>query len=188
MPYIQGAGEWLSHFKVAFDRFQVITDTQQCHFLAQCAAETGEFQHLEESLNYSATRLMAVWPARFNSPEVATVYASNPARLGNLIYQGKYGNDTPGDGYKYRGRGCFMTTFKANYATLQKALGLPIVSSPGLLLTPQNAVNAAGAFWQEHKLNTLADIGDLVGITRAINGGVNGLGQRAMYLSRLEQT
>jgi hypothetical protein len=40
------------------------------------------------------------------------------------------------------------------------------------------AFQTAGWFWSSRNLNPLADRGDLNGVTRAINGGLNGLANR----------
>lgn len=129
---------------------------------------------------------MVVWPSRFKSAEVAAVYAHKPEQLANLIYSGRDGNSEFGDGWRYRGRGCFMTTGRANYLAVQKGLDLPVIDQPELLTQPQHALESAALFWSEHKLNALAEAGDIVAVTRAINGGITGLGQRQMYLNRFQ--
>lgn len=187
MPFLQDPDALESTVKSTLPRFGVLSDAQTAHFLAQCAAESGELQHLTEDLNYSAIRLLAVWPNRFKDIETAALYAHNPEKLANLVYGGRLGNTEYGDGWRYRGRGCFNSTGRANYLAVQKGLNLPVIDMPDLLGQMPGALQSAALYWSEHKLNMLADIGDLVGITRAINGGINGLGQRAMYLARFQK-
>src|SRR3546814_2906537 len=49
------------------------------------------------------------------------------------------------------------------------------VLQPELLEAPQWAAMSAGAYWDDHELNALADSGDLDRMTRIINGGRHGL-------------
>ena len=87
-----------------------------------------------------------------------------------------------GDGFKYRGRGLIQITGRANYAACGEALGLDLVNEPELLEQPQHAAMSAAWFWSSRGLNTLADQGDLLKITKRINGGTNGLADRqALY-------
>lgn len=87
------------------------------YILATAHHETGaRFAPIEENLNYSAKRLMQVWPKRFPSLAAANPYANNPERLANSVYGGRLGNDEPGDGFRYRGRGFVQITGKDNYA------------------------------------------------------------------------
>src|SRR3546814_15671716 len=58
------------------------------------------------------------------------------------------------------------------------------VLQPELLEAPQWAAMSAGAYWDDHELNALADSGDLDRMTRLINGGRHGLAARkARYSS-----
>lgn len=46
---------------------------------------------------------------------------------------------------------------------------------------------SAGWFWQKEGLNSLADKGDLLAITKRINGGTSGFdGRKALYERALE--
>jgi len=86
------------------------------YIMATAHHETGaRFAPVEENLNYSAKRLMQVWPSRFPSLAAANPYANNPERLANSVYGGRLGNTSSGDGWRYRGRGLVQITGKANY-------------------------------------------------------------------------
>lgn len=87
------------------------------YIMATAHHETGaRFEPVEENLNYSAKRLMQVWPKRFPSIVAANPYANNPQRLANSVYGGRMGNTAPDDGWRYRGRGLVQITGKTNYA------------------------------------------------------------------------
>lgn len=96
----------------------------------------------------------------------------------------KLGNLLPGDGYKYRGRGYIQITGRANHRRVAQALSIDCLNHPELLELPVNAARSAGWYWTEHKLNPLADDGDLLTVTIKINGGTNGLPSRAAYYAK----
>jgi putative chitinase len=106
--------------------------------------------------------------------------------IGNRIYANRYGNgsEASGDGFKYRGRGLIQITFKDNYEAIGDSLDIDLVSYPAQLLRSELAALSAALYWHAHGCNELADAGDIRGITRAINGGYNGLKQRLMYTAK----
>ncbi len=151
-------------------------------FVAQIIHETGKLERLEENLNYRAERLCRVWPSRFKTVESAQPYAGQPAKLAERVYGGRLGNDQPGDGLKYRGRGHIMATGKNNYELLQAAIGEPLVDMPELLSTPRVALKASIAWWEREIPDTI--IGNAKLVSRRVNGGSVGLEER-IELSRL---
>lgn len=156
------------------------------HFLAQVAHESGGFTKLEEDLSYSAPRLMAVWPKRFPTISIARGYERQPYALAEKVYGNRLdlGNSKPGEGWKYRGRGLIGITGKANYEEHEKASGLPLVENPALASEPDEATRIALAYWRSRGCNMLADADDLEGVTRRVNGGRNGLEDRARWLAK----
>ena len=82
---------------------------------------------------------------------------------------------------RFRGRGLIQITGRTNYTACGKALGLDVLAQPALLEQTVNACRSAGWFWQSRGLNTLADAGDQVAVTRRINGGTNGLAERLAF-------
>jgi predicted chitinase len=104
------------------------------HICARIKAET-KFEDFSEDLDYSAGRLMQVWPKVFTTKVKAAEYAHNPEKLANFIYGGKYGNTEPNDGWTYRGRGGWGVTFKGNYRDMQKDTGIPVLDNPEILAT-----------------------------------------------------
>lgn len=169
----------------AADRFDISSDIRVAAWLAQLAQESGEFHATVENLNYSAEALQRVWPHLFPDG-TADQYAHKPEAIADRAYAGRLGNgdEASGDGWTYRGRGLIQITGKANYAGAGEGLGLDLVGSPELLEQPENAAASAGWFWSAHGLNALADAGDIITITRRINGGVDSLAQRMTYWER----
>lgn len=95
------------------------------------------------------------------------------------------GNVLPGDGVRFKGRGPIQLTGRANYRMAGAALGLPLEANPGLAARHDVGWRIAAWYWSTRGLNTLADRGDFLGITKRINGGYNGLAARQHYLARL---
>lgn len=162
------------------------------HFMAQLLHESGALEKEVENLNYSARRLVQVWPWRFkpHGPLNPWLYANNPRKLGNEVYGGRMGNTAPHDGYTYRGRGLLQLTGKGNYATatcrLRRAMpGAPdFAATPDAVLAPVWCLAVAAAEWASRGCNELADADDLEQITRRINGGTIGYPKRQAWLRR----
>jgi putative chitinase len=157
------------------------------HFFAQSAAETGGFERLEESLIYSAKRLMQVWPNRFPTMSSAVPYAGNPGKLAEKVYGGRMGNRRIGDGWKYRGSGLLQSTGRDRYVELQAETGLDVVDHPELLRTFPGALQSACLYWAKRGVNALADRNDIEAVTRAINGGLIGLPDRKVWFARTKR-
>jgi putative chitinase len=113
-------------------------------------------------------------------------YCTTEEYASGLAYEWRadLGNNQPGDGVKFKGRGLIMITGRCNYTRYGKLLGLDLVNKPTLAAEPVNAVSIAIAYWSEHGLNAFADKDDIETITRRINGGLNGLATRQVYLIR----
>lgn len=172
--------KWLDLLNKTFEKYEINTPVRQAAFIGQAQHESNNFKSLEEGLNYSASRLMAVWPSRFPSLDVANQYANNPEKLANKVYGGRadLGNTEDGDGYKFHGRGIFQLTGRSNYTVCGLALGKPFAEHPELLLDPENACLSAGWFWNKRGLNSVADDQYWELLTKRINGGLNGLQDR----------
>jgi putative chitinase len=87
-------------------------------------------------------------------------------------------DESSGDGYRFRGRGCIQTTGHANYFHAGQALGVDFVMQPDLVATPKYAALTAGFYWSTHNLNALSEAGDDVACCKRINGGTIGLDDR----------
>lgn len=134
------------------------TPSRMAHFLAQIAHESGESRYCEE-------------------------IASGEAYEGRADLR----NTQPGDGKRFKGRGLIQLTGRSNYKKYGDARNKDYTTDnhANLLATdPHTAVDVSCWFWVEHDLNTLADRDDVMAVTRAINGGYNGLEDRKAKLAR----
>jgi len=168
------------------DKYEINTPERVAGFLAQTGHESGGFRFTSEDLHYRAEALTRVWPTRF-PPGIAESYAMQPERIANRAYADRMGNgdEASGDGWKYRGRGLIQLTGKDNYAAFSLDADNEALVNPDLVAEPELAALSAGWFWLRNGLNALADNRDIVGMTRRINGGTNGLDDRQMRYSRL---
>jgi putative chitinase len=135
----------------ALEKYEIDTELRVKHFLGQSSHETDGFATLNE-------------------------YASGRA------YEGRkdLGNTSPGDGPKYKGRGIFQLTGKANYKIFGDKLGVDLVKNPELASDSKWAVLTACEYWKSRKLSDYADKDDIKSITKRINGGYNGLDDRIL--------
>ncbi|MBS5841120.1 MAG: DUF1353 domain-containing protein [Pseudomonas sp.] len=147
------AGVFVPVLNTAMVRFQIVGAKRVAAFIAQVGHESGQLRWVRE-----------IW-----GPTAQQAGYEGRADLGNTV---------KGDGSKYRGRGLIQITGRDNYAACGEALGLDLLSKPELLELPQYAAMSAAWFWSTKGLNTLADKGDFVKITRRINGGLNGQADR----------
>jgi len=112
----------------------------QAAVLSIVGKESG-FIPQNENLNYSAARLLQVFPSTIKTPAQANALANKPELIANTIYGGRYGN-AANEGYKYRGRGYNQITFKDTYRNVGTAIGKDLVANPDLLLDPTIAADA----------------------------------------------
>lgn len=68
------------------------------------------------------------------------------------MYEGRadLGNNQPGDGNKFHGRGYVQTTGRHNYTALSHEIGADCVANPDLLLLPQYAAIALAFYFKGH--------------------------------------
>lgn len=156
----------------AMEEHQINTVTRAAAFLGQLALESGELKHWVELADGSA-------------------------------YEGRasLGNTQPGDGPLYRGRGPIQLTGRANYLAAGEALGVDLVANPELVAQPEHGFRVAAWFWRKGAgmrlsaaarkrlgpgvdLNDVADRGDFLGCTMAINGGETHHDRRLAYTHR----
>ena len=150
-------------------------------FVAQFGHETRGLRDLEEDLDYSAERLMVVWPSRFPTLAAAQPFAHNAETLAERAYGKRMGNIRPGDGWTFRGRGGGVTGREA-YQEVGRIMGQPFEAHPELVATPAGAVTSAIGVWLWKNLSPSADREDVATNTRLLNGGQIGLtARRTLY-------
>jgi len=188
------AGVFLPVLEAAMRDFAIDTPSRIAAFIAQVGHESAQLTRCVENLTYSAQRLAAVWPRRFRSADgsptaLAREVAYQPERIANLVYAGRNGNgeEASGDGWRFRGRGLLQVTGRSNYRSVGEGLEQPFVARPQLLAEPRWACRSAAWWWRRNGLNELADAARFEDITRRINGGVNGLEERAQLWRRAQE-
>src|SRR5262249_6405410 len=161
------------------------TNIRLRHFLAQCVHESAGLKAFEENLNYSEEGLLKVFKKYFDAA-AAHDYARQPERIANRAYASRNGNgdEASGDGWRYRGRGIFQLTGRANYRTIGDRIGAKLEADPDSAAQPDTAVQVAIAFWNSRGLSALADADDVTEITHKINGGEAGLDERKKLLAK----
>ena len=143
----------------AMAEFHIDTAQRQAAFIAQIAHESGQFRYTRE-----------LW-----GPTIAQTRYEGRTDLGNV---------EPGDGKRFMGRGLIQITGRSNYVKCGFALGLDLTAHPEILEEPESACRSAAWFWFNADLNRYADADDFAGLTRRINGGLNGLDDRKHFWAR----
>ncbi len=137
-------------------KHKITTPLRLAHFVAQIAHESASFLYAEEIADGSA-------------------------------YEGRLdlGNTQPGDGRRFKGRGLIQLTGRANYTQYAKESGVDCVANPEIVARDAFiGVDVACWYWDQRRINALADADDVKAVTKAINGGYNGLDDRIQYLAR----
>lgn len=171
---------------------QGITDPkEQAMLLAQVDHESGGFTSLEENLKYRPEVLMKISATarKKGIDAVQSAVTQGPQAVANMMYGGRMGNTDPNDGWQYRGRGLIQLTGKDNYMAAGKALGIDLLNNPDLAARPDIAAKIAVWFWKT-RVGGAAQSGDVVAVTKKINGGTIGLEDRTkkyqMYLAQAQ--
>ncbi len=175
---------YLPFINLSMAYFKINTEARVSMYLAQLAHESTDLTRWVENLNYSAKRLREVWPKRFLTLAVANLYAHNPQKLANYVYNGRMGNRKGSDdGYKYRGQGPIQATGREMFEAITKGLWnllhINFVEQPNLVCDPRYAFYVSAWIFAVNKgCLPLADARDLKGCTLRINGGYTGLQER----------
>ena len=176
---------WYDAIVEIFPKYDINTPERMAGFIAQCAHESNNFKSLEENLNYSESALNRVFGRYFGkSPKRnAKEYARNPEMIANYVYMDEFrkykmGNVKDGDGWLFRGRGLKQLTGRENYTKFGKTVGMTAEQAAEYVSTEKGAIESACWFWKTAKLNAIADKGDIVKMTKKINGGDIGLADR----------
>jgi putative chitinase len=144
---------------------------EMAQFLAQVEHESGSFRATKE-LGYGPERAYQIFPKRFGTVARAREIfrQSGSAGLFEVMYTGKIGNNRPGDGAKYIGRGYIQITGKANYELIKEKTGIDVVTYPELLEKPDMAILASMVWWNVNVHNRITDFSNTSEVTRLVNG------------------
>jgi len=170
------------------DDYDINTPKRIAAFVAQCAHESGNFMVLKENLNYKPATLRRIFPKYFPTDEIAEEYCRKPNKqeaIANRVYANRMGNssefDTADPPSKWIGRGILQLTGRANYQAFADSVEMDINDVPAYLATFEGAAQSACWFWETNKLNQWADAGDILTLTKRINGGTIGLNDRIKH-------
>jgi len=156
----EGAEKWLPHIQAACGIYEIDNRDRIAAFLATIGHESGGLRHTTE------------------------IWGPTPAQK---TYEGRanLGNTQPGDGERFKGHGLIQTTGRYNHARvrdrLRARLGATVPdfeADPERLAETEWAALSAADYWDDRAINSLADAGDFEGVTRKVNGRLNGLSDR----------
>jgi putative chitinase len=174
---------WYEALSSVLPTYEIDSPQRVAAFIAQCTHESGGFKRLKENLNYKAESLVRVFPKYFPSLDLAKQYAHDQEKIANRVYGSRMGNgdESSGDGFRYCGRGLIQLTGRNNYTKFSESIGMAVEEVPSLLETFEGAVKSACWFWKTNNLNQYADAGDILTMTKRINGGTIGLEDRIKH-------
>lgn len=177
------AEHWYEALCEILPDYDIDTPARLAAFLAQTAHESGGYRAIKENLNYRAVTLRKVFPKYFPDDATANAYAQQPEKIANKVYGGRMGNgpEFTGDGYRYCGRGLIQLTGKDNYSRYAQSLEISVEEASEHLTTFEGCVQSAAWFWEANNLNQYADNGDILTMTKRINGGTIGLEDRKKH-------
>lgn len=162
-------------------------DADLVDFLPTILHESMMLERMEESLDYAADRLVAVFGAHRITPAQAQAVGRIPGKqaadqraIANIVYGGEWGrknlgNVAPGDGWTYRGRGPIQITGLANYKRVGDLIGQNLAGIPDLLSQPRFALGACIAWWEDRIPDSM--LGETTAIRARVNGGTLGLAE-----------
>jgi len=186
LPRNQHVSYWHHALEQLLSDYEINTPRRMAAFIAQCAHESGGFTTLKENLNYKPMSLRKLFPKYFDTDELAQQYCSKPnkqAAIANRIYANRMGNgdEASGDGYRFSGRGLIQLTGRATWQEFADSIETSLTDLDEYMQTFEGACQSACFFWESRKLNQYADAGDIVTLTRKINGGTIGLEDRKKH-------
>jgi putative chitinase len=181
------SAQWVTPLQTACDQYQINTPLRVAAFLATCGVESARLTALVENMNYSAAGLESEFGKYFTAAEIPE-FANKPPMIANRVYANRNGNgdEASGDGWNFRGRGVIGITGRTNYLLTGIGLDLDLTNHPELLEQDANAAMAGAWYWFNRNLNPLADAGNFLGVSRAVNlGSANATGTPNSYSERL---
>lgn len=148
---------------------KINTPLRMAAFLATICHETGGLTIVRENMNYSASRIRAVWPSRTE----AVTFAGKPTALANSVYGFRMGNEENGtnddDGWRYRGGGLIQLTGRNSYRAAGLSIGVNLESQPELI--EDATISLRAACWEFSKFLVYCDKGEKG--FRSVCNGIN---------------
>ena len=179
--------EFVASFTMWNEVFKINEPKRIAMYLSMVLHESAYLKATEENLNYSADGLLKTFPKYFNA-QSAKLYARNPQKIASHVYANRMGNgnEASGDGWKYRGRGYIMLTGRSQYAAFSRydICTANVLANPDLVSKYYLNQLCSFWFWEQNKLNMVADNEDIQKATKIINGGLNGYSNRALLYRR----
>jgi putative chitinase len=177
---------WFDALSKLLPDYEINTANRMAAFLAQCSHESGGFTALKENLNYKPATLRKIFGKYFPTDELANEYCNRPNKqeaIANRVYASRMGNgdESSGDGFRYCGRGLIQLTGKDNYTWFAASLQITPQDASEYLQTFEGAAQSACWFWESNNLTQWADKGDILTLTKRINGGTIGLDDRIKH-------
>jgi putative chitinase len=171
---------WFQPAVEMFKKYDINTENRIAGFMSQTAHESGDFQTVVENLNYSWQGLRKTFGKYFKTDEEAKKYHRKPEEIANVVYANRMGNGNTasGDGWRFRGRGLIQLTGRNNMTAFANSIKKTPENAALYCETPKGALESACWFWKTNNLNRFCDANDINGLSRAVNGGTNGLSDR----------
>lgn len=180
-----------------FPKYGLTTDLTVSHAMAQFSEETGCGIDMKENMNYSAARLLQVFPSHF-TPAQAIAMQHQPRLIADQAYGGRMGNARPpsDDGWNFRGQGLSQVTGRNGFAALAKKTGLDLLNHPELIIAPDTALECGVADFVLCGCLLYAVKDSLVGVSSMLNVGhytqnvnaINGYAMRKSWLAIWKHT
>ncbi|WP_235681139.1 peptidoglycan DD-metalloendopeptidase family protein [Tomitella gaofuii] len=137
----------------------------------------------------------AMWCAQIGHESAGLRYMEEIASGAAYEYRTDLGNTFAGDGVRFKGSGPIQLTGRHNFTLFSRwCAARGYTSDPGVVVNNPDMVRddprfgflAASWYWTvaRPQINAMADRRDLEGVTRAINGGLNGLADRRARYQR----
>lgn len=174
-----------------FPKYGCDTPLVVAHFMAEASEECGAGGEMQENMNYSAARLLQVFPTHFTHAQ-AIAMQHQPRLIADQAYNGRMGNRLGSDdGWVFRGQGLTQVTGRIGVAALAKKTGLDLLNHPEMICDPAHALECGVADFVLCGCLPYAEKDMLVGVASMLNVGhyvsdpnkINGFSMRKNWLA-----